>query len=127
MAQEFSRTDRVGSQIQRELAGLVHGELDDPRLGMVTIQAVKVVRDFSHAKIFFTFLGGQLNARETARILNDASPYFRHELGQRIKLRSVPELHFVHDESIDRGEKLSSLIDQAVASDAAKHKPDSDD
>ena len=127
MAQEFSRTDRVGSQIQRELAGLVHDELDDPRLGMITIQAVKVVRDFSSAKVFFTFLGGELDIRGTARILNEAAPYFRHELGHRMKLRSVPQLNFVHDESIERGEQLSSLIDQAVASDAAKHVPDSDD
>ena len=127
MAREFSRTDRVGSQIQRELARLVHNELDDPRLGMITIQAVKVVRDFSHAKVFFTFLGGELDARGTARILNEAAPYFRHELGQRMKLRSLPALHFAHDESIDRGEKLSSLIEQAVASDAAKNKSGSRD
>ena len=125
MVREFSRTDRVGSQIQRELAGLVHDELDDPRLGMVTIQAVKVVRDLSHAKVFFTFLGGTLDSRGTAHILNEAAPYFRHELGRRIKLRSVPELRFVHDESIDRGDRLSSLIDQAIASDAAKREPGS--
>jgi ribosome-binding factor A len=127
MGHEFSRTDRVGSQIQRELAELVQHELDDPRLGMITIQAVKVVRDFSHAKVFFTMLGGDLDTPGTARILNEAAPYFRHELGQRIKLRSVPALHFVHDESIDRGDRLSSLIDQAVASDASKHKSGTDD
>ena len=122
MAREFSRTDRVGAQIQRELAGLVREELDDPRLGMITIQAVRVVRDFSHARVFFTTMAGQLTARETARILQDAAPFLRHELGRRIKLRTLPELHFVHDETVERGERLSHLIDQAVKSDVDRHK-----
>ncbi|MCP4283452.1 MAG: 30S ribosome-binding factor RbfA [Gammaproteobacteria bacterium] len=121
MAREFKRTDRVGAQIQRELAALVRGELDDPRLGMITIQAVRVVRDFSHAKIFFTVMAGTLEMSETTRVLNDAAPFFRHELGRRMKLRTLPELHFVYDESVEQGEKLSNLIDQAVKSDTDKH------
>jgi ribosome-binding factor A len=122
MAREFKRTDRVGAQIQRELAMLVRAELDDPRLGMITIQAVRVVRDFSHAKIYFTVMAGELEAVETARVLNDAAPFFRHELGRRMKLRTLPELHFVHDESVEQGERLSSLIEQAVKSDSDKHQ-----
>lgn len=121
MAREFKRTDRVGAQIQRELATLVRGELDDPRLGMITIQEVRVVRDFSHAKIFFTVMAGELSNSETARVLNDAAPFFRHELGRRMKLRTLPELRFVHDESVEQGERLSSLIEQAVKSDSDKH------
>jgi ribosome-binding factor A len=122
MAREFKRTDRVGAQIQRELAMLVRAELDDPRLGMITIQAVRVVRDFSHAKIYFTVMAGELGALETARVLNDAAPFFRHELGRRMQLRTLPELHFVYDESVEQGEKLSNLIEQAVKSDSDKHK-----
>ena len=122
MAREFKRTDRVGAQIQKELATLVRQELDDPRLGMITIQEVRVVRDFSHAKIFFTVMAGELEISETTRVLNDAAPFFRHELGRRMKLRTLPELRFVYDESVEQGEKLSSLIDQAVKSDASKHK-----
>ena len=122
MAREFSRTDRVGSQIQRELAELVRDGLDDPHLGMITIQAVRVARDFSHAKVYFTVLGGQKDAAEIARVLNDAAPFFRHELGSRIRLRVLPELHFVHDLSVERGERLSALIEQAVQSDESKHK-----
>jgi len=64
LPREFKRTDRVGSQIQRELAELVRSGLDDPRLGMITIQEVRVVRDFSHAKVFFTCMAGQLDTRE---------------------------------------------------------------
>ncbi len=117
MAREFSRTDRVGSQMQRELAQLVRDELHDPRLGMITIQAVKVVRDFSHAKVYFTFIGGEMGVAETTKVLKDTAPFFRHELGHRLNIRTLPQLHFVYDESIEKGANLSALIDLAVASD----------
>ncbi len=121
MAREFSRTDRVGSQIQRDLAQLVRDELNDPRLGMITIQAVKVVRDFSHAKVYFTFIGGEMDVAETTKVLKDTAPFFRHELGHRLNIRSLPQLHFVYDDSIEKGAHLSALIDQAVESDKKKH------
>lgn len=127
MAREFSRTDRVGSQMQRELALLVRDELNDPRLGMITIQEVRIVRDFSHATVYFTLIGGELSNQETAAILNEAAPFFRHELGHRINLRSLPKLHFLYDESVEQGARLSALIDEAVQEDRAKHQdPDSD-
>jgi ribosome-binding factor A len=122
MAREFSRTDRVGSQMQRELALLVRDELNDPRLGMITIQAVRIVRDFSHATVYFTLIGGELSNQETAAILNEAAPFFRHELGHRINLRSLPKLHFQYDESVEQGARLSALIDEAVEQDREKHK-----
>jgi ribosome-binding factor A len=126
MAREFSRTDRVGAQIQRELAQLIRDSLDDPRLGMITVQAVQVVRDFSHAKVYFTILGGELSEKETGKVLNEAAPFFRHELGHRLNIRSLPQLHFQFDESIEKGAHLSALIDEAVESDREKHR-DSDD
>ncbi len=126
MAREFSRTDRVGSQMQRELAQLIRDELDDPRLGMVTVQAVQVVRDFSHAKVYFTILGGSLSEKETTTLLNEAAPFFRHELRHRLNIRSLPMLHFLYDESIEKGAHLSALIDEAVESDRERHR-DSDD
>ncbi len=122
MAREFSRTDRVGSQMQRELAQLVRDELNDPRLGMITIQAVRIVRDFSQATVYFTVLGGELSNKETTAILNEAAPFFRHELGHRINLRSLPKLHFQYDESVERGARLSALIDEAVEEDRSKHR-----
>ena len=114
MAREFSRTDRVGSQMQRELAELVRDGLDDPRLGMITIQEVRVVRDFSHAKVFFTVMAGKLDHEQTRKLLQEAAGWLRHELGRVMKLRTLPQLHFVYDESIEQGEKLSALIEQAV-------------
>ena len=122
MARDFSRTDRVGSQIQRELAELVRGGLDDPHLGMITIQAVRVARDFSHAKVYFTVMGGQRDAAQVTGLLNDAAPFFRHELGSRVRLRTLPELHFVYDHSVERGERLSALIERAVKSDASRNE-----
>lgn len=123
MAREFKRTDRVAAQIQRELAELVRATFDSRKTGMITIQAVEVVRDFSHAKVYFTFLGGELDQRGVTKALKQAAPGLRHELGQRMRMRTVPELHFMHDESIERGSRLSSLIEQAVKSD----HPDQDE
>jgi ribosome-binding factor A len=107
--------------MQRELAELVRVELSNPQLGMVTIQAVEVVRDFSHAKVFFTFLGGELDQAGVTKTLKEAAPMLRHELAQRMRMRTIPALHFVHDESVARGVHLSALIDQAVDADAAHH------
>ncbi|MES9931628.1 MAG: 30S ribosome-binding factor RbfA [Candidatus Sedimenticola sp. PURPLELP] len=118
MAREFKRTDRVGSQIQRELGELIRTSLENPHLGMITIQEVRVVRDFSHAKVYFTTMGGELNEHATEKALNEAAPFLRHELGHRMRMRTIPVLHFVYDESIERGARLSSLIEQAVEEDS---------
>jgi ribosome-binding factor A len=116
VAKEFSRSRRVGEQIQRELAELVQRELKDPRLGMITISAVEVSRDMSVAKVFFTVLG-EHNEQESLEGLERASGFLRRELGHRMRLRSVPELRFHYDHSIEKGTRLSALINEAVASD----------
>jgi len=116
---EFNRTDRIGRQMQRELAALIHDELRDPRVGMVTVQEVRITRDLAHAKVFFTVLGDAPDVSKTTRVLNKAAGFLRRALGQRMRLRTVPELHFVYDESIEEGEHLSALIEQAVRSDHA--------
>ncbi len=120
MSREFSRTDRVASQIQRELALLISEELKDPRLGMITVQEVKVARDLSHAKVYVTVIGGALDERGNVKRLNGAAGFLRSMLARRVNLRTVPELHFVFDESIERGVRLTSLIEQAVGKDATK-------
>ena len=116
MAREFKRTDRLGSQLQRELAQLVRDELKDRRLGLVTIQEVRVTRDLAHAKVYFTCMGA--DAAATAKLLNrNLAGFLRHELSRRVRTRSMPQLHFVYDESIARGEHLEALIEKAVESD----------
>ena len=120
MAQEYSRTQRVADQIQRELAALIQREVKDPRVGMATVSAVEVSRDLSHAKVFVTVLNGgedQQEITESVKALNNASGFLRSQLGQRMKLRIFPTLRFHFDDSLSRGNYLSNLIDQARASD----------
>jgi len=111
----FARTDRVAQQMQREIAQLVRLEINDPRVKLVTITGVEVAGDYSHAKIFFTRLDGK---HEEAQEGLDRPPgCLRSRLARSIKLRMMPQLHFVFDSSGERGSHLSQLIDQAVASD----------
>ncbi len=120
MPREFSRSERVGSEIQRDLAELIHTQLRDPRLGMVTVQEVRVARDFAVARVFFTSMGGTLEPAGAADVLNHAAGHLRHLLGRRMRMRTVPELRFEFDESVERGMRLSALIDEAVQSDSDK-------
>lgn len=114
--QEFSRSDRIGAEIHRELALLVRDQAKDQRLAEVTIQEVRVTRDLSHAKVFFT-VRDKDEAEHFTSILGHAAGFLRRRLGQVMKLRTVPELHFVYDSSLEDGLRLSALIDKAVADD----------
>lgn len=111
MAKDFTRADRIAQQMQRELAQLLSSEVKDPRIGMVTITDVEVSRDYSHAKVFYTVLGEDHAA--IAEGLQRASGFLRHEVFHRMKLRTVPQLSFSYDSSVERGMHLSRLIDQA--------------
>jgi len=114
MPKDFSRTRRVGEQIQREMAQLVQQEIKDPRLGLVTISAVKLSKDMSHANIFFTVLDEEHPIEETLKVLEGAAGFLRHELAKRMQLRIVPHIHFKYDESIAYGNDLSALINKAM-------------
>ena len=112
MKKQFKRTDRVAELLQRELSQFIQLEIKDPRLpAFVTISSVTVSRDLSYAKVYFTILSG--DKQETATILNHASSYLRSLLAKTMKLYTMPELHFVYDESIEYGKNLSKLIDEA--------------
>ena len=129
MAREFKRSDRVAEQLQRELAQIIQLELEDPRLGMVTVCSVDISRDLHYATAYVTFLALEESAYEEAiKILNGAAGTVRTMLGKRMRMRTLPQLKFVFDESISRGRELSSLINQAVKKDAeaAEQNPDSD-
>lgn len=117
MKKHGSRAHRVGEQIQRELADLLLRGVRDPRVGMVTITGVEVSSDLSHAKVRFSHLGGREQAADVVAALSHSAGYLRTELGRRIKLYSVPALHFEYDDSIESGIRLSRLIDEAVESD----------
>lgn len=115
MPKDYSRTLRVADQIQRELADLIHNELKDPRIGMITLTGVEVSHDYSHAKVFYTTLHSEADNFLTARGLEHAAGFLRSQLSHRLKLRIIPQLHFIYDESVERGVRLSQLIDQAIA------------
>lgn len=113
MPKDFARTDRVAEQIQRELAELIRLEVKDPRVRMVTLTSVEVTADYSHAKVFYTTLQG--SEAKIQQGLERASGFLRSQLAHAMKLRVIPQLHFIYDTSIERGAHLSQLIDQAVA------------
>jgi len=111
------RAHRVAEQIQQELAELVRTELKDPRVGMVTITHVDVSADMAHAKVRFTHLAGRERSEDAVRGLSHAAGFLRSQLSHRLKLYTVPQLHFLYDDSIESGMRLSKLIDEAVAED----------
>ncbi|HOY71426.1 MAG TPA: 30S ribosome-binding factor RbfA [Methylotenera sp.] len=113
MAKEFTRSDRIAEQMQRELADLLMFEVKDPRIGMVTITGVEVTGDMAHAKIFYT---AAKQSDSTQQGLEKSAGFLRTQLGKRMLLRTVPQLHFVYDSSIDNGMKMAKLIDEALAS-----------
>jgi ribosome-binding factor A len=119
---DFPRSRRIAGQIQRELPDIIRLELKDPRVGMITLTDVEVTTDNAHARVYFTLLGDAARVKETAAGLRHAAGYLRSQLAQRLKARIVPELHFEYDASVERGARLSQLIDMAVADDARRKR-----
>jgi ribosome-binding factor A len=110
----FQRSDRVAEQIRRDLADLIRGELKDPRVGMISLTDVQLTPDYAHAKVFFTTLQSE-HLEEIQTGLKRASGFLRRELGRRIHIHTLPELHFVFDNSLEHGASMSQLIDRANA------------
>jgi len=124
--QENSRTLRVADQIQREIADLLQHEIKDPRAKNITITAVEVTRDYSHAKVFYSILGGPEEIFLAQNGLENAKGFLRSQLSSRMQLRITPELNFVYDESVERGVRLSKLIDDAITQDKILQQNDSE-
>jgi ribosome-binding factor A len=116
------RAQRIAEQIRHELAVILMRELKDPRIHDVSLTAVEVTPDLEHAKVWFTLLRGE--PAEVAKALTHASGFLRTALAHRIRLRTVPRLTFLYDESVERGARLSKLIEEAVAEDRAQHRDD---
>ncbi|HUU72035.1 MAG TPA: 30S ribosome-binding factor RbfA [Burkholderiales bacterium] len=114
MAKNTSRAGRLADHIQREIAGLIHTELKDPRVELVTVTDVEVSGDGHHAQVFFTTLRGEDAIQPALEGLHSASGLLRSRLAKSLRIRTVPDLHFVYDESIERGARLSRLIERAV-------------
>ncbi|NQY63911.1 MAG: 30S ribosome-binding factor RbfA [Alteromonadaceae bacterium] len=118
MAREYARTDRVGQQIQKEIAVILMREIKDPRLSFTTVSSVEVTRDLAYAKIFVTFFTNeQTEIDSSVAVLNDAAGFIRTLLAKRLRARIMPNLRFIYDQSMSEGVRMSALVDSAVASD----------
>ncbi len=104
------RSERVGEQLKKELSEIISQKIKDPRVGFVTVTEVEVTGDLSLATVYVTVLGNDKERRETLAGLEKAKGFMKTEVGQRMKLRIVPELKFVYDESIDYGNKIERMI-----------------
>ncbi|MHB1949283.1 MAG: 30S ribosome-binding factor RbfA [Gammaproteobacteria bacterium] len=109
----YSRIQRIGDLIQTALAEILQREAEDRNFGMVTVTSVSVAQDLSHAKVFVSILE-DTKVKETIKTLNESAKYIRYELAHAVKLRVTPELRFVYDDSIVRGNRISSLINDAL-------------
>ena len=126
MSREFKRSDRVAQELKKEVAIILQREVKDPRIGMVTVSDVEVSRDLAYAKIFVTFLfdSDQAAIEQGMAGLEKVSPYIRSLVGKAMRLRIVPELRFIYDESLVEGMRMSNLVSNVIRQDEAKHKED---
>jgi ribosome-binding factor A len=107
-----SRASRVGDQIQAELASLLTREVHDPGIGFLTITQVKLSPDLQQARVYYTLIGDDKAKRESARALDRATPFLRRQVGQRLRLKRVPELTFFYDESIEQGDRVERILQE---------------
>ena len=128
MAKEFSRTQRVSQEMQKEIAIILQREVKDPRIGMVTVSGVEVSRDLAYAKVFVTFLNdSDPNAvRVGLKALHEASGFIRMLIGKAMRLRVVPELTFAYDNSLVEGMRMSNLVTRVVKNDEERRSASGD-
>jgi ribosome-binding factor A len=118
MPREFSRNQRLGAQIQRSLSELIRFETKDPGLADVSLTAVELSKDLSVAKVYFSLLNPDDDANPALEALKRASGFLRRRLGTELTVRHVPELRFVHDDSVAHGVEISRLIENATNADS---------
>lgn len=113
MAKEYGRSERVSSQMQKELAYVLQRETNDPRLGFVTVNEVVVSKDLAVAKIYITVLNGDEQAKvENVKVLNELAPFIRHQVAKRMRLRHISDFRFYYDDSFDTGMRVAELLNE---------------
>ena len=123
MAQGY-RPDRVGDQIRKELSEiLARGEVHDPGIGFITLTKVQVSPDLQMARVFYTTLGDPAARRDTARALERATPFFRRQIGGRLRLRRVPEIEFRFDEAIQHQDRIEQILRDLRQDEAERAAP----
>jgi ribosome-binding factor A len=121
-----TRASRVADQIQAELASLLTRAVHDPGIGFLTITSVKVTPDLQQARVYYTSIGDDKAKRESARALDRATPFLRRQVGQRIRLKRVPELAFFYDQSIEQGDRVERILQQLKTERAERPDPGDD-
>jgi len=121
-----TRPERVGDQIRAEITEMLGREIHDPGIGFLTVTRVAMTADLQHARVFYTTLGDEKARRESARALERASPYFRRQLGRRLRLRRAPELQFHFDESVEQQDRIERIIQELQTERAEREPQDAD-
>lgn len=116
----MSRQERVAQALKEEVSGIIHYELNDPRLGFITVTRVELTQDMRNAKIFFSVLGDAQAYKKTAEALNSALGFIRRLIAQRIRLRFAPEIIFKEDRSSEYSVRIQEVLDKIKEQDAAK-------
>jgi ribosome-binding factor A len=122
-----SRPERVADQVRAEVAQLIAREVHDPGVGFVTITRVRVTPDLQLARVYYTSLGDEKARRETARAMARAAPFLRRQVGQRLRLRRVPELEFFYDESVAHQDRIEQILQELKSEATPAHADSADD
>ena len=120
------RPDRVADQIRAEISVMLAREVHDPGIGFLTVTRVQVSPDLQLARVYYTTMGSELQRRETAKALNRAAPFLRHQIGQRLRLRRVPVLEFFFDKSIENQERIERVLQEIHEVDVGHDDPNHD-
>ena len=115
----FRRTDRINEQLRQEISILVRDEVRDPRVGLATVTAVETSPELDHAKVYVTALGDDAEKEEIVAGLRSAAPFIRGQLGRRLHMRRIPELHFTLDRVIDEATRIESLLREVLPADGS--------
>jgi ribosome-binding factor A len=117
------RTERIDSQIQQELMGLLQREMKDPRIGFATITRVETARDLGHARVWVSVYGTDAEQEQSLEALRAATPWLRRQLGERLQLRKVPQLSVRRDDSIESGDRVLRILHDLEAERAEGREP----
>jgi len=122
------RPERLAEQIKEELSLIIGGEVEDPRLGDVTVTDAKLTADLRTAKVYVSVLGTQEEVKGSLAALRHASGFIRHQLGAVLRIRHIPELHFVYDDADLRAARIEELLSEEVAKarEVEQSSPDQD-
>jgi len=116
---QYRRTDRLNEQLRQEIILLLRDEVRDPRVALATVTAVQTSPELDHAKVYFTTLGDDDERKEVQAGLRSAAPFVRRELGKRLHIRRIPELHFEVDRVHEEAQRIERLLHEALPRDAA--------